>query len=301
MQKQIYYIVKAIVKKSNQKEEITKIEEIFIDDEPKKLRKKAFKFFEELRDKHFLKRRYCQKAHELKNKLNDLCILQNNTYYNLDLVISFGFHTIGKRYFYEKTFPIGAIGFNIRNIENTLITNLVIEQGFYKLKRLKSPETACGYRLFYINLEEYFVNNFELYNNIKERFILEIIKNEIEKNKTRYKFFETPQFYQLNYDYIDSNNSLFFDDIYQQNKDKNEKKIKLFRKELILLRKILPYIDKEDIKYITKKEVEEMTGHAKTFGNHIYTGIQYQSINTMQSITRKIKPKSLQETIAEWI
>ncbi len=180
MQKQIYYVVQAITKDNK------KIQKIFKNREPKKLRKQAFSYFEELRDKYFVKKdkyfkdkndslwyedilyKYrTKKVFKLTQKSKELFIDDKE----FQLIISFGFGNCNSD---EILFPIGAVGNSLRKVEGVLKVNLLIEYEIYSKNRMKMPKIDKNEYFLSKYLAENFMKYFEFYFDNKCFTILTI-------------------------------------------------------------------------------------------------------------------------------
>ncbi len=282
---QIYYVVQAIIKDEqnfniSKDEQNKKIQKVFKGNEPKILRKKAFKYFKKLRDKYFID--YNNKSnwnYTKSENTTDCSYIMNNqysTYLKFDLVISFGFKTDKKCDYYKNTFAIGAIGHGLRFIGLTLKTNLLIEYEFYKDNSHQMPKTQTlnlDYSRFH--LKSGFINYFDFCNIPERQFILDILKDRIYTNYY-HRYFKTPQFYKINTKDYTSKNPLFFDDLEKQINFVNNKKLKLYKKELTFLYQTLNKSkEKPKFKTLTRHNIKELLDLGRRKLSHLFTEGQF--------------------------
>ncbi len=272
--KQIYYVVQATTTDEQNKETdkfysdedlielgcITKeekklyevkktktIKKFFRGNTPKKLRKQAFNYFKELRDTYFLN--YTYKNTEPTNDIIDsseknLYIFKDNSYYKLDLIIAFGFETNEDSLECKDTYPIGAIGFHLEEIESILKINLLIEYENYLKSKFNTPKIIkeTNFHLFN-NLKNYLINYLtkqpEYNSNSERKFVIDFItKYLLNEEPYQYNYFKTPQFYNIDFNEYTTQSNLFIKELKKKNNFIKSRKIKVYKKELTLLNKV---------------------------------------------------------------
>lgn len=231
MQEKIYYVVEAKINaydlENNFRQNVKTVKQVFRNDEPKKIRKKAFLYFEKFRNEYFVQR--------IKNVVLKSELKVGN--YPVSLRISFGLkQSIGCEEI--SLFPIGAIGNLLHLVEKFLKANLVLERNIYVLYKFTEPKVQKEKYFLESNVLLNATNIMNIYNSLDSEIIFSRIISDIrsERGEETYEYFKTPQFYKIKTNGNENRSEkLFFSKIRHQSDFITTQNIKKYKKELQIL------------------------------------------------------------------
>lgn len=247
----IFYVVHGqFFEKSNENKKnpkkIVRIHKLYTGENPKKLRKKALRFFEKIRDENLVKNNADCPPYKIysKNEVGryrsdfddsiqnvPFTVNSNKKEFEIALTLSFGIFTsrsrINQNQYNKFLYPIAVIGKSLHEVEDCLKVNLVLEKHQYEKYNFSMPKHIENYCF----LDKNIIANYML----GERFFSsDIHLLQQESKKVGHSYFRTPQFYKVgtlsNYNELDSLG--FLERFEKREQLATQNKLAIYKKEL---------------------------------------------------------------------
>ena len=236
----------------SKQQKLKKITLIFENEKPKKLRKRALRKLNEIKQGFISKKRVTAPTYfTSKNNQNGTFIdsienvpfFTNKTQLNLALTLSFGIKDAPSMYHptnftdypYNKNLhPIIAIGKSLPEVEFTLQKNLIIEREYYKHYNNATPKIQVVENFIAPEiLKDYAINSLSNnYRGFSNEF--KMLKNTLKTNES--EFFKTSQFYSVSIKSCKKNTTSSFLDKFKNTQTEDYLlKEAIFKKELKVL------------------------------------------------------------------
>ncbi len=310
----IYYVVETImpVDKGLKKQKPQKETKIFALDSPLKLRIRAFNYFKRKRDEYHVKRQKLNLFNERSKQTyhtdpflclaeeTDVSIYTKGQLFNLEVTISF---VIVKNDIFEPSneelLPIGAIGNNLKKVEDLLKINLLIEYEYYSQNHIRIAY-AKRFKNFVKqkHLFNYMVNNFDYYANENEFIYIKTIRDIIKHKRQNY--IETPQFYTSDNTQNKYKNNTSVEDYLRISKmNKINFKLEKVSKEISSLLNYYNLVNEEKIDDLTLENSEQLFDKISEY-KYLITKKQEKILQKTAVLIKK-SPFNIKASIRKWL
>lgn len=283
----IFYVIHGqfFENSDSKQQKLKKITLIFENDKSKKLRKRALKKFNEIKQEFISKKRVVAPTYfTSKNNQNGTFIdsIENvpfftkKTQLNLALTLSFGIKDAQSSMMYHATnftnypynknlHPIIAIGKSLAEVEFTLKKNLIIEHKYYKHFNEATPKTHVVKDFIEPEtLKDYTINSLSNnYRGFSNEF--KMLKDTLNTNQS--EFFKTPQFYDISKKPSKENKTTSFLDEFKKEQMKNH-----LLKEAIYIKELKVLSD-----FHTKNSVDFTTLNKEKLRQYLILNIHFKS------------------------
>ncbi|APG65131.1 hypothetical protein LPB136_07105 [Tenacibaculum todarodis] len=318
----IFYVVHAeFFENSDPKEKkLKKITKVFENKKPKKLRKKALGFFDEIRDQFLGKntwincprfpyserRKQEQQKRPYVDTIQDVYFYTKNACYgNIALTVSFGIKGRERTYDYSKNlYPICAVGPSLHEVEDGLKISLILERQLYKNYKIEDAPKEHYVKNFISNeLKDSYVldNLFVEHNYLIQKFLKD---NRRHNNNNDNRFFSTFQFYEVKSvkeDNAISEKETFLELSVRLDKNRTLQKTAIYKKELELLSHFNTIISGTKINLL-ESNAELFRKSNSYFFSNFFTSEQLKIHEEMKGVKEVSKEqKTLERYIKDWL